>query len=150
MKSGTTAFLCSFLATTVPAVAAGLEVWEGSSDSKLPGAIFVGAAVLGPSTGHFYAGRPGRALAGIGLRVLTGAGVAAAILSEDSESGDNSLEGLGIVSAVLGGAVVVWDIVDAPHSAHVHNERLRQGRVGLGLIPSPDGPGLGLRVDLTW
>lgn len=150
MKSGTAAFLLSFLGTAVPAVVAGLEVWEGSSDSEVPGAIFVGALVIGPSLGHFYSDRPGRAFVGIGIRTLTGVGVAAAILAEADEGDDNSLETLGIVCAVIGGAAVAWDIVDAPHSAHVHNERLRAARMSLGVIPTPDGVGLGLRADITF
>jgi len=150
MKSGTTALLLSFLGTAVPSVVAGLEVWEGSSDSEVPGAIFVGALVIGPSLGHFYSDRPGRALVGIGIRTLAGAGVAAAILGESDEGDDNDLEALGIVCAVVGSAAAVWDIVDAPHSAHVHNEQLRATRVGMGLIPTSDGVGLGLRADITF
>lgn len=153
IKSGTTALLWSLLGTVVPAVASGLEEWQGSGDSSVQGGIVfvgVGALVIGPSLGHFYAARPGRALVGIGIRTLTLAGVAVAAAEGLSEGGQHTSETLGYVSLVLGGVAVAWDIIAAPHSAGVHNDQARRGRMGLGVAPSFGAAGVGLRAEVSF
>ena len=69
-RSPATAGLLSLGATAVP-LAVGVAAFE--EDSFLAFWTGVGGLVLGPSAGHFYAGRPGRALGGIGLRAGLGA-----------------------------------------------------------------------------
>jgi hypothetical protein len=151
-KSGTTALLWSFLGTAAPAAACLPFVWApnkgGLGDAAAVG--LAGALLVGPSLGHFYAGRPGRAFAGVGLRTLAGAAVAVGLAAGISEGG--STEGsnaLAAVGAVVGGAVVVWDIVSAPKSAKLHNQELREGSaVNVGLLSGPHG--LGLRASLSF
>src|SRR5689334_4211896 len=59
-KSGSTAFLWSFAGTAVPwVVAFGSSAELGAA----PAALVTVGMLAGPSLGHFYAGRPGRALA---------------------------------------------------------------------------------------
>jgi hypothetical protein len=89
-KSGTTAFALSLLGTAMP-IGAALAMSSNDLDDQLAaGLTILGALVLGPSLGHCYADRPGRALTGIGLRTLALAGItagAAATWSNDSDAG---------------------------------------------------------------
>jgi hypothetical protein len=106
----------------------------------------LGALLVGPSLGHFYAGRPGRALLGVGLRTLALAGVTAGVAATwngDSDAGAAA----GIAGVALGGAVVLWGIVRAPHSAKVRNEQRRRS-AAVSPTLSPDGSGIrvGARV----
>ena len=150
LKSGTTALLLSIVGTVVPAAASAMACGECSGPEDGGEAlVFLGALVVGPSLGHFYADRPGRALAGIGIRTLALAGVAGAVAATwntDNAGG----EALGFVSLALGGAAVAWDIIRAPHSARVHNEKLQQGQAGLRFIPLHGTSGLGLRVSASF
>ena len=151
LKSGTTAFLWSFLGTAVPAVAGAYDVYRaGSSDSVVPGIVLVGGLVIGPSLGHFYSGRPSRALVGIGVRTLAGAGIALAALEALGGGGDENLERLAVAGAVLGGASLAWDIFRAPHSARVHNDQVREGRTAVGIAPTIGAAGFGLSVQVSF
>ena len=79
-KSPSTAFMLSLASTGVP-VAAGVLVANSSSAGA--GVILIsGGVVIGPSVGHWYAGRVGRGLATagarLGLTVLAGLAALAA------------------------------------------------------------------------
>ena len=90
LKSPTTAFLWSFLGTAVPAAVGAWDVYRAeSSDSWIPGIMLVGGLAIGPSLGHFYADRPGRAWVGIGIRLVAGAGIALAGLAATAEGYDH-------------------------------------------------------------
>src|SRR6202008_2121409 len=67
IKSGKTALLMSLLGTAVPIAASAPFIWEQSGTSLAHASAVVGTAAIlfGPSLGHFYAERPGRAFAGI-------------------------------------------------------------------------------------
>lgn len=144
MKSGSTAFLLSFLGTAVPigsAVLAASRAQDGSA-----GALILGGYMLGPSLGHFYAGRPGRAFAGIGIRTIALIGLGAAIVAtwnNDNSAGD----ALGGASVALGTIFALADIVDASRSARLHNEKVPRNRLTItpAAIGSMRAPGL--RVD---
>jgi len=142
IKSERTAFLWSFLGTAVPVAVSAPFVWTAEAP-EAAAVILAGALVIGPSLGHFYADRSGRALTGIGIRLLAGAGIATvgliAASSEEPSAGDG---GTGLL--VAGAALVAWDIIAAPHSARVHNERVRQRRTAVGITPSIGASGLGL------
>lgn len=140
LKSPTKAFWWSFLGTAIPSAAG----------AAVPGIALAGGVLLGPSLGHFYAGRPGRALAGIGTRLAIGAGIVllAAPYLEDSHNHDN--EGWAVVAFSLLGADMVWDICRAPHSARVHNDQLLREHPTVGVIPSVGPDGVGLRVTMSF
>jgi hypothetical protein len=145
IKSGTSALLLSALGTATAAACAPL-VFE-SNGPEVAGFVLVGALVLGPALGHFYAERPGPALAGIGIRLLAGAGVAYGALSEGSEAGATSTSNaIAAAGVIVGGASILWDIARAPHSARVHNDQVRQSRLSFGITPSAGAPGMGLSV----
>jgi hypothetical protein len=144
-KSGATAFAWSFFGTAVP-IGMAFAVGSQDDESAAAGFTFLGALLLGPSLGHFYAGRPGRALTGIGLRTLALAAVTAGVAAtwnNESDAGDAAA----YAGLALGGAVVLWDIVRAPHSAKVRNEQRRRS-AAVAPVLSPDGSGIrvGARV----
>jgi hypothetical protein len=96
------------------------------------GAAFVvlGGAVIGPSLGHFYADRPGRAMIGIGIRTAALAGLVVAIGSSwENENSDASA--LAVGSLIVGTASMLADIADAPHSARVHNGKRTEHRFSI-------------------
>ena len=151
LKSGTSAFLWSFLGTAVPVLGGAWDVYrENSSDSVVPGIMVVGGLLFGPSLGHFYAGRPGPALVGIGIRTVAGLGVAVAAAEQLGEGTDYQLEWLAVAGALLGGASLVWDIARAPHSAGVHNDQLRQSHMTIGVTPSIGAAGFGLCAEVSF
>lgn len=148
-KSETTALLLSFLGTATAGACAPLVFESTSSD---PAAyVLVGALIIGPSLGHFYAGRPGPAFAGIGIRLLAGAAVAVGGLAASSEAGATSgSDAIAVVGAIVGGASVIYDILRAPHSARVHNDEVRQSRIGFRITPPVGSAGVGLSVAATF
>lgn len=149
MKSGRSAFLISFLGTATAAACAPL-VFE-SDGPEAAGFVLVGALVLGPSLGHFYAERPGPAFAGIGIRLLAGAAVAYGGLADASEGGATSTSNaIAAAGVIVGGASILWDIARAPHSARVYNDHVRQGRISFGITPSVGPAGVGLSASVTF
>jgi hypothetical protein len=149
IKSETSALLLSVLGTATAAACAPLVFESTSSDAA--GFILVGALVLGPSLGHFYAERPGPAFGGIAIRLLAGAGVALGALAEGSEGGSTSTSSaIAAAGVIVGGASILWDIARAPHSARVHNDQVRQGRMSFGIAPSMGAAGMGLSVAVTF
>jgi hypothetical protein len=151
LKSASTAFWFSFLSTAVPASVGAWDVFRsGSSDSVVPGIMLVAAGLFGPSVGHFYAGRPGPAWVGIGIRTVAGLGIAVAAAEQLGEGTEYTLEWLAVAGAFLGGASVVWDIATAPHSAHVHNDKIRREHATVGIAPSFGAAGPGLCAVVTF
>jgi Zn-dependent protease len=113
--------------------------------------VGTGAILLGPSFGHFYSDRPGRAFAGIGVRVLASAAVVVASLGGISEAGTTSGQAtLAVIGGIIVGASVIYDIAEAPHSAQIHNDRVRRGLAAIGVSPSVDSRGVGLRATVSF
>jgi hypothetical protein len=149
IKSETSALLFSALGTATAAACAPL-VFE-STGSDAAGFILVGALILGPSLGHFYAERPGPAFGGIAIRLLAGAGVAYGALVDGSDGGATSTSNaIAAAGVIVGGASILWDIARAPHSARAHNDQVRQGRMSFGITPSMGAAGMGLSVAVTF
>lgn len=150
MKSETGALLWSLLGTVVPVGVSAPFVWTPTAPNGAA-VLLVGAVIIGPSLGHFYAARPGAAFLGIGVRLLAGAGVAVGGLASVSEGGATSgANAIVAIGAIVGGASIVWDILRAPHSARVHNNQVRQGRISLLVTPSLHAGGLGLCAVATF
>jgi hypothetical protein len=159
LKSGRSAFLCSLLGTAVP-VGLGAAVLSADSESgggALAGLAVVGGSLVGPSLGHFYAGRTGRALGGIGIRLVAGAAIVGGFgMSFDSGGGSWGFESDGDGDALMAAGAALWvtstivDIATAPHSAHVRNEKILKRRASVG--PAPIGPSHapGIRVDVPF
>jgi len=125
IKSESTALRLSMLGT-------GLPLGTGVLVAGDAGAwIFLGGAVLGPSLGHFYAERPGRALIGVGIRSAAIVGLAAAIGSSwEDESGGAAALGIGCL--MVGTASIITDIAEAPRSARKHNAGVGERRFSVG------------------
>src|SRR6185312_2151270 len=97
-KSESTALRCSLLGTMVPIGVGTFLVGGGAGAS-----VVLGGAVIGPSLGHFYAGRPWRAAIGIGIRSASLVGLALAVGSAwENENTDAALLGAGCL--VIGAA----------------------------------------------
>ena len=75
-KSPSTAFLLSFVSTTVPMV--GGYALADQNITEAGWGVFLGGLVIGPSVGHFYVGNVGR---GLGTVALRGAGTAVGLYS---------------------------------------------------------------------
>lgn len=129
MKSPRRAFLYSFLGTAIP-VGVGGGMALGQNELSAGAIVAIGGAVVGPSLGHFYAERDGRAIRGIVIRG-TAAGILASADYESSETGNIVLV---VGGSVLGIVFLVADIAGASHSAKVHNDAVA-GRVRLGVAP---------------
>ncbi len=151
LRSKKTALLWSLLGTALPTAASAPLVWKARGAPDGAAIILVGALIIGPSLGHFYAARPGPAFAGIGIRALAGGAVAVGGLAAGSEQGATSgSNAMAAIGAIVGGASLVWDILRAPHSAQVHNDKVRRGQVGILITPSISAAGVGLLATATF
>jgi hypothetical protein len=148
IKSPVVAFMFSLAGSVVP-----LALIRDNSDSG-PGLALL-SVLLGPALGHLYAGEPGRAFAGVGVRAgialltaLTARGASGGCF----ESDDICFPATLVVGAIAEGVAMVVDIVTAPHSASLYNARAK--RVGVYLSPLPAGAdghgrlGIGMQVRL--
>ena len=119
-----TAFWLSFLGSAVP-MGAGLLIAESSEDTTSGVITFAIGSTLGPSLGHFYAGRPGRAWLGIGVRLAAMAATLWALngmVLEDPDHGEDVVIIAGLVTYCASGII---DIATAPASAAKANEESR-------------------------
>ena len=151
-KSPQTALWMSMLGTVVPLAMTIPTVFRESSgpdDGQMEALLFLGGLVVGPSLGHFYAGRPGRAFSGMGLRIVGLGGLAGAFaMSWDSDS--SGAEPLALISLGLMATTLVWDIAAAPKSARIHNDKIKKAQLSVGMVPVDGKPALGLRTQLTF
>jgi hypothetical protein len=81
---------------------------------------------------------------------VAGLGIAVAAAEQLGEGTEYTLEWLAVAGAFLGGASVVWDIATAPHSAHVHNDKIRREHATVGIAPSFGAAGPGLCAVVTF
>ncbi len=150
LKSEGVAFRASLLGTVGPiAVGLALAAPGPTNDAAIPSILFItGGVALGPSLGHFYAGRPGRATATAVLR--TGVMAASLIIAFSAcplEGCTDEEEATAAISTVTGAAVAaglaIYDIVTAKASVRRHNQRI-------SLIPwvPPRGRGVGVIASL--
>src|SRR5690349_22667086 len=148
MKSENTALMLSLAGTVVPAAVSAPAAF-GDEENVGAAWVFLGALLLGPSVGHFYSDRPGRALAGIGIRGVAMVGLGGAIAASwDSENSD--ADALAVASLGLGAACIAYDIVRAPHSARVQNNMVRQSKVTASMGTRTRSPSLGMCVEMRF
>jgi hypothetical protein len=150
-KSETAALLWSLLGTVVPAGAALLMApseANASNEGAVPSLVFLGSALIGPSLGHFYSGRSGRALTGIGIRTAALAAMIAGVAA--AWNGNGGGDELMVAGLAVGGTVLAYDIIRAPHSARVHNNTIQAARIAVGLTHSSNGPRLGLGMTVSF
>lgn len=152
MKYGPTAFGYSFMGTGVP-IATGIALGsrEGEHWDAAAGVPILAGWWFGPSLGHFYAGRPKRALIGIGIRTAALAGLAVGAAIESGKSYDApSANALEMVSIVVGLGSMFYDIVEAPLSVRRHNEELIRGHATITPAMIGEARAPGLRADWTF
>ena len=142
-KSSSSAFLWSLGGTLVPWA---VIVAVSSDSSPAPALLATGGIVVGPSLGHFYAGRPGRAWKGVGIRLGALAVITAGIAScfrDLFEADCGGGASLALVGSGLFIASSVYDIATAPASARRFNREhpvvgvvpvLRDGRMQVALV----------------
>ena len=150
-KSGTTALMWSLLGTLVPigvGVVASSTAGE-ASDNPLPGFLILGGMLVGPALGHFYAGRSGHALAGIGIRTLTlAAFLGGAAASWNGDSGGDALLLAGLVAglALLVAGFVAVSLYASCLTVHPVAAALAAFAALLGMVLIGDAAGDGLRT----
>lgn len=149
MKSESTATTYSIGGTVVPmlAGAAVASVDNRDTGDGAAAVLILGGYITGPSAGHFYAGRPGRALLGVGIRSAALVGTVYALTDALDEDGDSS-PFLGTVCLLGGVSSMLIDMGDAAKSARIHNEKTRERRMGVApaLIGRGRTPGARIRV----
>lgn len=150
MKSESKATLLSLAGTAVPIT---LGIMLTNSADGDAGAPTLGAALifygfyLGPATGYWYAGAPGRGLQGTGVRLgisLAAAGLTAAICSGNAcnmfGDDDGATTAAGIVGLVAFGALaysLVHDIAGADNQVRRHNAEVAVSRESPRLTIAP-------------
>jgi len=154
LKSTSTALALSLFGTAVPMtiwIAASAGKSGGPYENDARGLLFFGSLAVGPSLGHFYAGHPGHAFAGIGVRSLALVGLSGAcqIWKVNGNSQISVAFPLALISLVVGLYDTVHDIATAPASARSHNAKvMAQRAVAVSLAPIGSAHAPGLRVDV--
>jgi len=129
-KSKGAALRWSLAATLVPVLTAYLISTKENVSTEPWLICGIPGLLIGPSTGHFYAGQWGRGLKTAGMRfgviastiVLLGS----AVLSEEYESA----EGIALAGLLAFSGLVLYDIATVPQSVEKHNEFLEmKGKV---------------------
>jgi hypothetical protein len=149
-KSPAVALQWSLYGTLLPVAAGGALLIDKPNDPEAFGlAAVVGGLVIGPALGHFYARRPGRALAGVGLRTALGVGVTAVVISHVlCDAAVCRLSGTDATILVLGAvgllASAAFDIARAPASARHYNAT--HGEISVIPWLSPQQSTIGLIV----
>jgi hypothetical protein len=146
-KSERTALRWSLASTVLPVAMGGaltaIYLLAGESQGgEMIGLYPAVAGVLGgPAVGHFYAGRPLRALGGIGIRsgILAAAFVAAIAecIEDCTAAEERNAAVLFSLGAGLAAASAIVDIAAAPASARHYNQRLRRVAITPWAAPSP-------------
>lgn len=142
------ALLYSFLGTAIP-VGIGTATALGKNELSAGALVALGGGVVGPSLGHFYAHRSGRAIRGILIRGaaagIGGVALTSASRSDDSEPGEAWVF---LACAVVGAASLISDITGAPGSARIHNEDVVEPRIGVTPFAGSvvGAPGAGVRL----
>lgn len=149
------AFAYSLLGTALP-VGIGGGTALGKNELSGGAVVAIGGAVLGPSLGHFYAQRHGRAIRGIVVRGIAAGMVAIALDSSQSRDDDGTSNQCGtgcaalfVGGALLGSVFLVADVGEASRSARIHNGTVAGGvRLGVSSLAGPivGAPGVGVRI----
>jgi hypothetical protein len=150
-RSEETALLWSLGGTAVP-IAAGVALVT-SQQQGAGGFLIVTGVVIGPSLGHYYAGRPGRGLATIGLRAVVPVVTVLVMGAVCSRNGGSLFDqgcsqgsagpGVALLGLGLEAASIIYDIASAPASARRYN------RTHPRLTLAPSLRGHQLRLALT-
>jgi hypothetical protein len=170
-KSEALALIAATLGAAVPAIA-GAALLNNTDPESGPGmivpAVVLGAVIIGPAAGHFYAGCPQRAWPGIDFRwkaAVAGVGVVTILMISQigvafGAEPAVSPEVIHYIVLATGAALATSSIVDvvrSPKSVELRNaeralERLRVSVVlwtnGAGDTGGTGGTGIGLRVPL--
>jgi len=152
-KSPAAALAWSLAGTTAPtAIGVVLVLASGGdgSPAQAGGGLIFAGGLVGPSLGHFYAGRSGRGAATIGLRILLVTGTAAALTKAciycyPSTRHSEAAALLGLAGLGLTAASVIYDVATAPGSARRYNER----RASFSIAPHRFAGHLGVVTMLT-
>lgn len=139
LKRESQALAISLAATVTPILLGGAL---SSGDTEEFGlTIGLAGLVLGPSTGHFYAGQTGRGLTGIGIRAAIVVG-GAYLVSSATEEQDPFSRGFGVAVGIMAVSAValvhgIYDIFTTPSSVRKYNESLMKKNT-LRMIPKVD------------
>jgi hypothetical protein len=120
-KSALTAYFVSALATSGPA-AVGLLVFGDRDDPRgaIGGMIATAGMVVGPTAGHWYAGRTWTT--GLTLRLASMGIVAGMVIRDQQEPLELGTVIVGLTAAGgLWGTGAVWDLVTLPRSVRRYN-----------------------------
>lgn len=146
-RSERVAFTASLLSTVLPAALA----LQMHSHPEAQGWLLAYATFLGPSAGYFYAGKPGRAFTGLGLRLgITVAAVVGAYATCGWTCTGNSASdtilyiGIGALAASL-----IYDIAKSGQAARDWNQ---EHEPAVSVVPrvNPVTRSAGLAVWLTF
>ncbi len=151
IKSVATGVAWSIGGVVVPIAAA---VLVRSNDGPNDGPTLLGFAgfLIGPSLGHFYAGRTGRGLGGIGARLVVTVGAIAAVGATWNSNSFPSSEAYALGVLVLGAvaASTIWDIARVPGSVRRHNVAARSTGLTLAITPIAGASRLGIGGRVTF
>jgi len=135
------------------AASSGNEGPNGNAEIGALGFVsFTGGLVVGPSLGYFYAGQPGRAWLGVGLRTLGFGGLIAAVAASWDCYGAECAKAR--AAAAVGSALtlgwVIYDIATVRGAVRRHNEVAQGVSVRVAPTYSSRRHAAGVSVQLTF
>ena len=132
------------------------EIVHRGPDRLAPISLISSGVVIGPSLGYFYAGRPGRAFAGMGIRTAIGFG---SLIGAFATCGWNCGPGDGAYNTawgimVVGGAVAlgsaIHDISKVDDAVRSENQKHRHPKLAVMPEYFPGSKAVGLRAKLVF
>jgi hypothetical protein len=155
LKSEKKAVTMSVIATLVPwAVFLPLGLREGHDPGGLNSgetiALVAALAIpVGPSLGYFYAGSPGRGLAGIGIRLVGLAGiVGGAFGSDNADANDSLMTAFMIAGACVTAGSYIYDFAGLKKAVRRHNLKVQKLHVALAPVVLPKIKACGLQIQI--
>jgi len=118
-KSALTAYFISVAATSGPLVVGAILDPDGDN-TRGGGMIAAAGAIIGPTAGHWYAGRTWTP--GLTLRIAAAGIVGGMVIREQQEPLELGTVVVGLTAtAALWGTGVIWDLVTLPRSVRRYN-----------------------------
>lgn len=149
-RSEGTAASLSFFGTAIPFC---LTLAAGHGGRAGWAWVSVGALVLGPALGHFYAGANTRAWTGIGIRVAALAAFSGGVaMAMDEMHESNPILGIGLIIGGATGLIAssLADIVDARESVRKHNLKGQGLTVNVSPVVSPRSKTVGIQAQIKF
>jgi hypothetical protein len=151
LRSEKKAQTLSVVGTIIPWAVAGSYLLSGDPSDAQVNAAALGllATPFGPSLGYFYARATGRALLGIGIRLVGMAGIVGGGWGlENADANDTIMKAFIAGGIAVTAASTILDLAGVKKTVRRHNLKVQKLQMALSPVVSPRAKAWGLRVQI--